>query len=399
MSNISIDSKTKGAEELMAIAEAMTRQAEVMAGAMNGEGVGGPAKVSEGIVSQIGTKSLNIVTSSIRTNEIGQPREIAGIAEIDEPDSKEAKEADLEQLLAYLTLEQSEKQAKSTEERLKSLLAKMQSDKDNVLNRLKNMMTLAMEQAEKQRKAGILGWIMTALSVVVTIAASIATFGAATPLAIVGLGCAFLGATMSVTMQALNSSGKMQEMLRDRAREMQKDDPKLSYNEAMAKAQNECTIITTTISIVLAVGAISCGIANLAKGGAAAAATAGSKAADTTSKGVLAAIKEFLKSAKVQLVAKGTQTGGGIVSTGLGVAGTVFNFKNIETAKEVAERQALLLEAQKVIDETEEALEKDENVLKALLSQIQDCYDAIGDLLGRNSDMMASIMQNLNKGV
>lgn len=404
MNDISIDSKrSNNPEALIALAEEAARQAEVLAGVMQGEGNGGPEKITEGIVSQIGgPKALNLSAPVAKASMVGMVREISGTPEIDEPDSDAAKEADLEQLMAYLMLDQSEEQAKRAEERIKSLLSKMQSERDNTIGKLKNMISIAMEQAERQRNANILGWFMTALAAVVMIASSIVTLGAATPLAIAGFGFALLGTAMSITMQALTSSGKMQKMIEDRAREMQEKDPSLSFSDAMAKAQNEATIITTTISVILAVGSLSCGVASLckaaAKTGADAAAKAAAKAAEEGTKNtVMETIKNALRSTRVQLGAKITSVVGGVANTGMGVGATVSGFKMIDTAKEVAERQAQMLEAQKILDATEEAMEKEETVLKSLVEQIQDCYEVIGDLLGRNSEFMTRVMSNLNR--
>jgi len=175
-------------------------------------GVGGAtdeaaAKIAFKQVSTLIASDSNVrVTSSAgnRTNEVGQMAGGTGIPEIDSPASATNVKDNLEKLLLFLQLDNDERMARMAKDRLEGEKATLQSKHDDMSKQISKNIDAIDEAAKKQQFMKIFGWVMFAVSAIVTIATCGAAIGAA--VAATGAAAAATAATAATTAAATTAA-------------------------------------------------------------------------------------------------------------------------------------------------------------------------------------------------
>ncbi len=342
-----------------------------------------PGNLSSKEVNAALMDMVNIVVRSQQTGGVGKNDGTGGTREVEiDGWDPEAVEADLAKLVAYLLLTSDEEQAKIAQERLKAQLDKMDSEQQKVLNKIVESIEETKRQIEAQKKSGILGWIMAALSVIAAAVTIAVTLGAATPLAVAGCVLACTSAALSLTTQALSASGVMEKHCESRAEEMMKDDPTLTKSEAMKKAQKEWNLGFTIASAVLAVASLGVGIASM---------TSLAKVGLETAKKTVEALSKPMAQLALKissLLIQGSQMG-------LSITQTVNSFNLAELAKNAAETEAEIAELQAFLDLIKQACEEEEETLQNLLAQIADVFKFLEECVGEEAAAAEDIIANI----
>jgi len=322
------------------------------------------------VASLLGGQSLNVTGTAGLT--LGAKIEI-GVPELDEAEleSLDSVNEDLAQLIALLTLENDEVQAEQVQKRIKSLVDKIQAKHDEVSRKLDESINKAVEQAKSNKRNKILGWLMTALTVIAAVIATVATCGAglggaALAVGVVGCVCAGLGAAMSLTMSILNETGGMEKIRTHFAHQYMKDDPSLTESEAKALFDKRFGIGMAIAQGILALGSLGTGIASAAIGGG-------------------KTLHAALRIAQIAVTTANTIVGG--VSAG-------FQWSSLFLNKEAAELQAELKELQAVIDKLNALLETEQDALVKLLQEMQSCLSVITELVEADSQIQEDILGN-----
>jgi len=284
---------------------------------------------------------------------------------LDLPDDSKAMLADLEKLIAELTLETGEKQAQETEKRIKSLLGEMRKTQQQALEKINESIKKCEEASKAAKRNKILGWIMTAISVIACVVTCIATFGAATPLAIAACAFTVAGTALTLTNQILDATGVKEKHIEKRAQQIKEKNPQMSTAEAEAEAQKEWDLGFGIACGICAIGAITCGLCSSFT-------QAGKKALEAATKRLS---EQALKVVQyIALSAQALGAAGGAVSTG-------FAWKDLSNQKKLTELQAQVKEVMRLLDHIEELLEEEEDRLKELLVQINDAMAALTSIL------------------
>ena len=316
----------------------------------------GQALVKE-VVGLLGTdRSVRITnaTANSRT-ETGTTTGATGTPSIDNPDDAKGKAIDLEKLMLYLQLEQTEDQQTAAKERI-------ESQKDNIASQHKERMEKLQESLDKMDEAAsagifgkIFGWLMAAVAVVVAVAACVATGGLA-----IG---AVAAAVIAVGSMVLNETGAMDEIVKGLA----------DLLESMGMSKDAAKVVAQ-VAIAVAIMA-----ATIACGGASASsilANAGDTLSQTT--------QTVLKIADVAMKAVG------LLSV---TANTVSSYKSYEAGM----AQADLTEATKVLQQLRQQLEESQEELQSILELIQSIYSNIVTLLQTESDTQSTLANNLGQ--
>jgi len=360
--------------------------------------------------------NVNVTTATGGTQGAGGVgRDAGSLPALDMPSNHMVGPADLEELLAYLTIDNEKVQAEQAKERIEQLLGEMNKTHEEALAGIKDALEQSEKLAEEQKKSKILGWIMTAISAIAAIALSVVTMGAATGPAIAGLVLTCASVALSITTQALNEAGVIEDFIEEQAQkkvdEAHAEGKKLSLEEAKAQVSGTFNAIMTAVQAALALGAIGCSIGSIVKGGAQATTKAvekgveeaGKQAAkeaakaveETAKKGVMETLKNFAKNAKVQLAMKITQMVTSTLGLAGGVASTVMAFDQAEMNKELADKQAALKEIEKLLEQIEQAAEEEEETLQDLLTMIQDNMGLLAEMIGQSCDASNRISINI----
>lgn len=293
--------------------------------------------------------------------------------------------ADLEKLIAELTLDNELEQLKASKSRIETKLKELEKKHSETLDKIKDAMEVAQKQAEEAKKNKIFGWIMTALSVIATVITCVATFGAASPLAVAACALTVTACALSLTNQILTETDALKDFFEDKAEEYQKAHPEVSKKEALAKVQGDYQLAMTIVSAVIGLASLGCGIASLATNTASAAAKAaelGTKIADTANK-------------SLQLGCKIASTCMSIIQTAGGVASCVMNWELLFLQKESAEEQAEIAELQALLEQIQAAIDEEQAAMEELLSKIQSLMGVISDLLAAGTEASEQILNNM----
>ncbi len=325
-------------------------------GANFAKGLGLDTKASE-IVNQalslLGDAGIKIRNTATRTDSTGTPTGANGVPALDNPDDVKAREANLEKLVAYLQLDNDERQAEMAKGRINLLKDSLSSEhtarKEKIEKTLKDM-----EKANaSQKRNKIFGWIMTALAVVAAVVACVATGGLATG--------AVVAAGIALTCQILNETGVMEKLTDKLAEGLQK----LGLSKQAAQIVAQVAIAVVIIAASIAAGNI---------GGAAGSATG--------------AVKTFTDVAVPALkVATGVMGGISLLSTGVGAYDS---FKS-------GMSQADLTETEKYITAIRQKLEESQEELEAILDAIQNCIGQLAQLLASATDTSEEIVRKMGQ--
>ena len=291
--------------------------------------------------------------AAVQKGETGTVNGPTGTPALDNPDDVKALEADLEKLLMYLQLENSEDQAQIAQERINN-------QKDSLATAHKDRMSKIKESLEKMDKAArsnkinkIFGWLMAAVAVVIAIAACVATGGLA-----VG---PVLGAAIAVGSCILSATDAMDKITDKLAEGLEKLG--LSKNAAKIVAQ-------VAIALVIMAASLAC-----------CGAGAGSALSSTAN--------------AVQQVAKGIQKGADIAMKVMGLVSVISNGVGTALNYEASMAQADVTETAKILALLRQKMEESEDELQAILELIQNVFSDLVAILDSETDTQKTIAQQM----
>lgn len=293
---------------------------------------------------------------------------------LDEAKHGKSWKEDLARLISYLILEDSETQMKEAGRRMQSMTDKYIADAQDTQDQVVRAAEEAAEQTKKEKARKILGWILTALSVVAAVTSAVVTFGAAAPGAfmIVSTVASLVGAGISLVMTAMDEFGGTEAILKELAKSYQKDDPSLSDAEAMQKASENWSTGWMVVNTVLSVAAIAASITNLVKGAGA---------------GVMG-VSRALKFFQTGLTLAG-HAGGGVQS--------YMSFRSAFRTRDAEKNKALLQEMMKFLDQLRQKIEEDRLIIEDIVNRLQNTVTAIVDIVTAGEDNLQLMMKNMGQ--
>jgi len=328
--------------------------------------------------------------------------------EIDVPELDEAlngSSESLDKLIALLTLESDESQIEAAKDRLESMLKKLDSEQQKVLQKLSEALEEAKEVEKAQKKAEALGWLMLGLAVIATVITSVATFGAGTAgaLAIVGCVCSIAATTLTAANQIATACGGKEACVDKRTEEIMEKEG-CSRKEAKEKAEKEWDMGWGIATGILSLAALACGIGEITQAVKAASKAAAKAAEEAAKKAANVIAKEAtakatgLASKSVQAALKIAGTSVQLVSAGIGVGQAVIAFEVAELIRDQGKAAAELAELQAVLDQIQEAVEEQEEALKQLLLNLQSAYAALAEVMNAGTDTISAMLNMFQNG-
>ncbi len=316
----------------------------------------GQALVKE-IVGLLGTdRSVRVTNTPANSRaETGTATGATGTPAIDNPSDPKGKQVDLEKLLLFLQLEQTEEQEAAAKDRI-------ESQKDNISTQHKERMEKLKESLKKMDEAAsagifgkIFGWLMAAVAVVVAVAACVATGGLA-----IG---AVAAAVIAVGSMILNETGAMDKIVEGLA----------DLLESMGMSKDAAKIVAqVAISVAILAATLACGGASM------------SVAFTNVAEEVAQTAQTIQKIADIAMKAVA------LLSV---VANGVATYKNYESGM----AQADLTEATKVLQQLRQKLEENQEELQAILQLIQNIYSDIVALLQTETETQSTLANNLGQ--
>ena len=333
-------------------------QAEAMA-----KGLGLSAKAADvvkDVAAILSGRGVNVTTTPVRNDGAGTPTGATNVPALDNPADIKQIEANLEKLIAYLQLDNEERQAEMAKERIDMQKDALQTEHKERGQKIEDSIK-KMEEAAKSRLASrIFGWLGAILAVVAAVVTTVVTGGAAA-------GFAIAGAAIAVTSLVLNETGAMDKMVEGLAKALESAGMKKSTAQLVA---------ALIINIAIMAASLSCSIGGMAAGFAQI-----SKAAAET----------------ISAVAKAVQSASSIANSAVGIGGlaagissTVTGYKSGMAEVDVTERAKSMGELQRRLDESEEELE-------AILQAIQNNIGQIAELLASETDTQSEIAQQIGQ--
>jgi hypothetical protein len=266
---------------------------------------------------------------------------------LDNPSDPTQVQANLEKLVAYLKLDSDERQSEMAKNRIETNKATLENEYETRKAEIQETLD-KMDAAERTRKANkVFGWLMTALAVVVAVAACVATGGIATG--------AVIGAVIALGCQILNETGAMEKITDGLADGLQKMG--MSKQAAQIVAQ-------VAISAVILAASLGAGFAGAG------------------------ALAEMAK--EVATAIKVATTVVGLASLGSSAAGVYQNYK-------AGTAQADLTETEKFITQLQQRLKESEEELKKILETLQNAISQVVDILSSATDTSSLIAQNIGQ--
>ncbi len=317
------------------------------------------------VAAILSSRSVNVTASTGRTDGVGTADGATGTPALDSPADPKQVEANLEKLLAYLQLDNEERQAEMAKERIEtqkdSLAAEHKERKAKIDETLKKM-----DQAAKSRLANrIFGWLGAIVAVAAAVAATVFAVlsgGAGA----VAAGFAIAGAVVAVTSLVLNETGAMDKLTEMLASALEKS---MSSKNAKIAAALIINLSIMAISLGCSVGGMVAGIAQ-----------AGKALVDTVA--TVAKTVSSITAIAGTAVGAGSLTAGA-VSTGLGYKAEM--------------SQADLSELEKIMAELQRRLEESEEELNAILEAIQNGLGQIAAILASATDTQTEIASQIGQ--
>ena len=284
---------------------------------------------------------------------------------LDNPDDAKNVAANLEKLIAYLQLDNEERQAEMAKERNEVNKSYIEQEHKHRTEKI-NKSIKDMDAAEKSRKASkIFGWLMAAVAVIVAVVACVATGGLA-----VG---PVVGALVAIGLQIANETGAM-----DKVNEALTDLLVNKFGMSKSTAQ-----IVAAIAITVAIIAVSAG-----SGWAAGKVAASTGLQATLSHTISASVQTAAETASK--VASGVSH---VVQTGSVVAGSVAAYTGYKAGMASAD----VKETEKFLAAIKQRLEESEEELQAILDMIQNNISQVATLIDSATDTSNEIARNMGE--
>ena len=314
----------------------------------------------QNVAAILAGNGVNVTTPVTRTDGTGTPTGPTNIPALDNPADLKQIEANLEKLLAYLQLDNEERQAEMAKERINtnkdSLAAEHKERADKINESIKKM-----EDAAKSRMASrIFGWIGAALAIVAAVVTTIVTGGAAAAFAIAG-------AVVAVTALVLDESGAMDKMVEGLTKALEKAG--MDKNKAKLTASLLINLTMMALSLTCSIGGMAAGFAQMAKA-----------AAET-----------------ISTVAKAIQSASSIANSAVGIGSLASGIATTVTGYQSGIADAEVTELGKIMAELQRRLEESEEELEALLQAIQNSISQIVELLASETDTQSEIASQIGQ--
>ena len=286
---------------------------------------------------------------------------------LDNPNDIKQLEADLTKLIAFLQLDNEERQTAMAKERINLQKAALDTEHQGRLKEIDESIKKMKDAERASTMSRIFGWIGAVLSVVAAVALTVVTGGAAA-------GFAIAGAVLAVSSLVLNETGAMDKMIEKLAEHLQ-EEYGLSKNDAMMKASLIINLTIMAASLLCSVGGMVAGFS--------AAASASANAASTAAN-VTKTVSQTAKTVQSAVTIANTGVSAASLATG-GV--TTYLTNKSETARaDLLELEKLLTSIQQQIDESQEELEQ-------LMAMIQSGLGKVAELIGSSTDTAKEIAE------
>lgn len=316
------------------------------------------------IAALLGGKGVSISAfNTVRTGSAGETTGATGIPQLDNPADEKALQANLEKLIAYLQLDNEERQAEMAKERIEVQKQTLSNEHSERLNKINESLEKMDEAAKARTASRIFGWLGAIVAVIAAVVTTVVTGGAAA-------GFAIAGAALAVAALVSSETGLTDKIIEGLAKELEKAG--LSKQAAQIVAALAFNIAIIAASAGLSVGGLVAGAANAAKAAAAAGQT------------ISATVKAVQSAVTVASTAIGL---GGLGST---IGSTVTNYKSQMSNAEVTELEKIMQELQRRLEESEEEL-------KAILEAIQNSTGQIVKLLASETDTQSEIASKIGQ--
>ena len=283
---------------------------------------------------------------------------------LDNPGDAKQLQANLEKLVAYLQLDNEERQTQMAKDRIEIQKDNLETEHKDRMKELEASFK-KMDDAEKARKASrVFGWLGAIAAVVAAVVVTVVTGGTAAAFAIAG-------AAIAVSALIMNETGAMESLTNKLSEHLQE-----KYGMSKSQAQLAASLI---INISIMVAQLGCAIGSAAS----AAASAAKVAAD-------AAVTASTTATKVQTavtIANTAISAGGLASGGVN---SFFTYRSDDAKADVMELQKFITMLQQRLDESEEELQ-------LIVEQIQSAIGKIADLISSATDQSAEIANNIGQ--
>ena len=318
------------------------------------------------VAAILSSRSVNVTASTGRTDGVGTADGATGTPALDSPADPKQVEANLEKLLAYLQLDNEERQAEMAKERIETQKDSMATEHKNRREKIEESLK-KMDEAAKSRLANrILGWLGAIVAVAAAVAATVFAVlsgGAGA----VAAGFAIAGAVVAVTSLVLNETGAMDKITESLANALEKSG--MSKQAAQIAAALIINLSIMAISLGCSVGGMVAGIAQSTKA-----------LVDT-----------------VATVAKTVQTITAIAGTAVGAGGLAAGAASTALGYKAEMSKADLSELEKIMAELQRRLEESEEELTAILEAIQNGLGQIAAILASATDTQTEIASQIGQ--
>ena len=304
--------------------------------------------------------NINIIGNMSDPSQVGQANGATGIPALDNPEDLKQIQENLEKLLAYLQLDNEERQAQMAKERIEVQKDTLETEHNTRMEKI-NESLKKMEDAAKSRLATrIFGYIGAALAIAAAIVATVVTGGAAAAFAIAG-------AVVAVTALVMSETGATDKLIEAIADSMEKSG--MSHSDAQLAAALIVNLSIMLISLGCSLGGMGAGFIGMGKA-----------VADTIS--TAARVAQSATSIANTVVSVG--------SLAAGATSTALNYDAEMAQADVTELEKIMMELQRRLDESEEELD-------AILEAIQSGLDAIAQLLASATDTQTEIASQIGQ--
>ena len=321
------------------------------------------AQIIQAAAVLLSQNSVNVVGAQNGTDQPGQIVGATGIPGLDDPADLKQLEEDLEKLIAFLQLDEDERQAEMAKARIETQKSSMEAEHKERKEKIDKSMK-EMEKAAKARLANrIFGWLGAIVAVAMAIAAvafTVVTGGAGA----VAMGFAIAGAVVAVGSLVMSETGLTDKLTQAIAESLEKSG--MSKKDAQLAA---ALIVNLTIMAV----SLGCSIGGMAAGFAAA------------SKAVVDMAAMAVRMAKL------AQTATSIAATAVGVGALAAGTAATATGYKSDMAQADLTELEKIMAELQRRLDESEEELNAILEAIQNALGQIAAILTSATDTQSEI--------
>ena len=348
--------------EISAVPKTIPSAINETANLMKGMGLSEKAtQAVKDVAAIFSSRSVNVsnaASGASGTQDVGRASGATSIPALDNPADIKQMEAALEKLIAYLQLDNEERQAEMAKERIEvqkdTLSAEHKERKEKIDDSLKKM-----DEAAKSRLISrIFGWIGAIVAVAAAVAATVITGGAAA-------GFAIAGAVIAVSALVMSETGATDALTKALAETL--ESAGMSKKNAQLFAALAINIAIMALSLSCSIGGMVSGLAQISKA-----------AADT-----------FSTVAKV--VQSATSIGSAAVGLGslaAGVSATALGYKSDMAQADVSELEKIMAELQRRLDESEEEL-------NAILEAIQNGLGQIAAILDSATDTQSEIADKI----